>query len=294
MKVFFEKVTDIETSVQSLFDLLKWEEIIKEGDQVLIKPNYCANYENGVTTDMELLQAIINLVRTRTKDVFVGETDSTFKDHTNIMNNFPLECEFLNLSEAETFTHKGLRLPKIAVDSVVINMPVFKTHVLTGMTLGIKNLFGFIQDKNKSQYHHKIDRTLLDILEVIRPPINILDGIHSLDRSGPTSGRIRQTNFLIASRDVVALDMAACEVGCVDLEKASHIFKASKIYGTRPEFFTDFRIECEVPVQSKMDKLGTHIQQNPITRKLLENPEIRSFAKRVKNTLDGSKNSDNF
>lgn len=289
MSVFYTKVTDLEKDVQNIFDLIEWEEIIKEGDQVLIKPNYCANYESGVTTDMHLLQTIINLIRSRTKDVFVGETDSTFKDHTNIMNNFPLECEFLNLSEAETFTHKGLRLPKIALESVIINIPVFKTHVLTGMTLGIKNLFGFIQDKNKAQYHHKIDRTLLDILEVIRPPINILDGIHCLDGSGPTSGRIRRTDFLMASRDVVALDMAACEVGCVDLQKASHILKASKIYGTQPELSTDFRIDCEVPVQSKMDKLGIHIQQNPITRKLLENPEMRSFAKRVKNTLDGKK-----
>ena len=289
MSVFYTKVTDLEKDVQNIFDLIEWEEIIKEGDQVLIKPNYCANYEEGVTTDMRLLQAVINLVRSRTENVFVGETDSTFKDHTNIMNNFPLECEFLNLSEAETFNHKGLNLPKIAVDSVVINMPVFKTHVLTGMTLGIKNLFGFIQDKNKSQYHHKIDRTLLDILEVIRPQINILDGIHSLDGSGPTSGRIRRTDFLMASRDVVALDVAACEVGCVDLQKARHILKASKVYGTRPEVSTDFRIECEVPTVGKTVKYGAYLQHNPITRKLLENPKIHSLAKKVKDTIEGQK-----
>jgi uncharacterized protein (DUF362 family) len=289
VKVHYEKVKDLEKSVKNLFDLLGWEEIINKGDTVLIKPNYCANYENGVTTDMELLQAIINLARTRTKDVFVGETDSTFKDHTDIMKNFPLECEFLNLSEVETFTHKGLRLPKIATESVVINIPVFKTHILTGMTLGIKNLFGFIQDKNKSKYHRKIDLTLLDILEVIRPPINILDGIYSLDVSGPTSGRINQTDFLMASRDVVALDMAACEVGCVDLEQASHILKASKIYGAHPELSTDFRIECEVPVRNKMDECTEYLQENLITRTLLENPAIRSIAKRVKKTIEGPK-----
>lgn len=289
MPVFYTKVTDLEKDVQNIFDLIEWEEIIKEGDRVLIKPNYCANYEEGVTTDMRLLQTIINLVRSRTRDVFVGETDSTFKDHTNIMNNFPLECEFLNLSEAETFTHKGLNLPKIATESVIINIPVFKTHVLTGMTLGIKNLFGFIQDKNKAQYHHKIDRTLLDILEVIKPQINILDGIHSLDGSGPTSGRIRRTDFLMASRDVVALDVAACVVGCVDLQKASHILKASKVYGTQPEISTDFRIECEVPTVSKTTKYGAYLQQNPITRRLLENPDIRSLAKKVKDAIDGSK-----
>jgi uncharacterized protein (DUF362 family) len=238
---------------------------------------------------MELLQAIINLVKRRTKDVFVVETDSTFKDLTNIINNFPLDCEFLNLSGVETFTHKRLELPKIAFESVIINVPVFKTHVLTGMTLGIKNLFGFIQDRNKSQYHYKIDSTLLAILEVIKPPINILDGIYILDGSGPTSGRIRRTDFLMASRDVVALDMAACEVGCVDLPQASHIHRASKIYGTQPDTLTDFRIDCVVPTVSRMDKYGAYLQQNPITRKLLENPDIRSFAKKVKDTIDRPK-----
>lgn len=293
MEVYYEKDTDIERGVKELFDQMRWEEVINEGDRVLLKPNYCANYEDGVTTNMELLQAIITLVRSRTDEVFVGETDSTFKDHTNIMKNFPLDCDFLNLSDAETFTHKGLRLPKITTESVIINIPVFKTHVLTGMTLGIKNLFGFIQDKSKSQYHHKIDSTLLDILEVIRPQINILDGIYSLDRSGPTSGRIRRTDFLLASRDVVALDMAACEVGCVDLEQASHILKASKIYGTRPEFSTDFRIDCEVPPVSKMSKYGAYLQQNPITRRLLESTDIHSFAKKVKDATDGPKTPKN-
>ncbi len=290
MNVFFEKVSDLEKDVQSLFDLLRWEEIVKEGGRVLIKPNFCAEYECGVTTDMKLLQAIVNLLRHRTENVFVGETNSTYKDHAAIMKNFTLDCDFLNLSEGETITHKGLNLPKIAFESIIINVPVFKTHILTGMTLGIKNLFGFIQDRNKSQYHHKIDSTLMDILEVIKPQINILDGIHSLDRSGPTSGRVRRTDFLMASRDVVALDVAACEVGCVGLPKARHILKASKIHDTKPEFSTDFRIDCEVPTVTKMAKYGSYLQQNPLTRKLLENPEIRSFAKRVKDAIEGPNN----
>jgi uncharacterized protein (DUF362 family) len=132
----------------------------------------------------------------------------------------------------------------------------------------------------------------MDILDVIKPPINILDGIYSLDQSGPTSGRIRRTDFLMASRDVVALDMAACEVGCVDLERVSHIHQASEIYGTKPDFSSDFRIDCEVPTVSRMSKVGAHLQHNSITKKLLKNPEIYSFAKKVKDTIEGSKDKE--
>jgi uncharacterized protein (DUF362 family) len=287
--VYFEKVTDLEKDVQKLFGLLKWEEVIKEGDRVLVKPNFCANYGDGVTTSMELLGAIVNLVKKRTEDVFIGETDSTFKDNTKIMADFPLDCEFLNLSNEETHTHRGLNLPGIALESAVINVPVFKTHTLTGMTLGIKNLFGFIQDKKKSQYHHKIDSTLLDILEVIKPRINILDGIYSMDRSGPTGGRVKRTDFLMASRDVVALDMAACRVAGVDPSQINHIWQASQIYGTRPDISVDFRVNLDVPKVGRTAKYGAYLQHNPVTRKLLENPGIHSLAKRVKNSINGQK-----
>ncbi|MEE8403684.1 MAG: DUF362 domain-containing protein [Candidatus Hydrothermarchaeaceae archaeon] len=289
MKVFYGKVTDLEKDVQALFDLLKWEELIKEGERVLIKPNFCANYGDGVTTNMELLGVIINLVRRRTGDVFVGETDSPFKDHKKMRDNFPLDCEFLNLSEEETFIHKGLNLPKIALESVIINVPVFKTHMLTEMTLGIKNLFGLIQDRKKSKYHYRIDSTLLDILDVIKPSINILDGIYSMDQTGPTDGRIRRTDFLMASRDVIALDMAACGIAGVDPLKIGHIRRASQKYGTQTEFCTDFCMDFDVPKVSKVVKCGAYLQQNPLTKKFLEDPDIYSFTKRVKNAIVGPK-----
>lgn len=289
MEVFYEKVIDLEKDVQTLFDLLKWEEVIKEGDRVLIKPNFCANYKDGVTTNMELLGAIINLVRRRTGDVFVGETESSYKNHREMMDNFPLDCEFLNLSKGETFTHKGLNLPKIALESVIINVPLFKTHMLTGITLGIKNLFGLIQDRKKSRYHYKIDSTLLDILEVIKPGINILDGIYSMGQSGPTEGRIKRTDFLMASRDVVALDMAACRIAGIDSSQINHIRQASQKYGIRPDISTDFRMNFDVPKVGRMTKYGAYLQQNPLTRRLLDNPGICSLAKSVKNVIEGPK-----
>lgn len=287
MKVFCKNVADLENDVRALFELMRWEEVIKEGDSVLIKPNFCANYKDGVTTNMELLGAIVKLVGQRTEDLFVGETDSPFKNHKKMRDDFPLDCKFLNLSEEETFIHRGLKLPKIALESIIINVPVFKTHVFTGMTLGIKNLFGLIQDREKSRYHYKIDPTLLHILEVIKPQINILDGIYSMDQIGPTDGRIKRTDFLMASRNVVALDMAACGVAGINPFQVKHIWQASQKYGVRPDISTDFHVDFEVPKANKIVKYGAYLQQNPLTRKLLDNPRILSFAKRVKDAIDG-------
>ncbi len=195
----------------------------------------------------------------------------------------------MNLSKEETFIHKGLNLPKIALESVIINVPVFKAHTLTGMTLGIKNLFGLIQDKGKSKYHHKIDSTLLDILEIIKPRINMLDGIYSMDQGGPTGGRIKRTDFLMVSRDVVALDVVACRIAGVDPSQVNHVWQASQKYRTQADISTDFRMNFDVPKVSKITKYGAYLQHNPVTRKLLENPDVHSLAKRVKNMIDGPK-----
>ncbi len=283
-----EGVRDLKAPVRSLLERIKWEELIGKKDRVLIKPNFCADYKEGVTTHMALIKAVVNLAEDRAGEVIVGETESSFKDYRAIMEHFPLDCKILNLTKEETLVHRDLNLPKIASDTIVINLPMFKTHTLTGMTLGIKNLFGFVQDKRKSRYHYRIDRVLLDILEAIRPPINIMDGIYCMEGNGPTDGRIRRSGFLLASRDVIALDMAACKVACADLSQVKHVQMASEKYKIKPDFSEDVRMCLEIP-KTRLNRVGAYLQHNPVTGRLLENPNVHSFAKKVRNTLDGKK-----
>lgn len=289
MKVFYEQVTNLEKNIETLFEKLKWKEIVAEDERVIIKPNFCKNYEDGATTNMDLLAAIVKLVKKRTSDVFVGETESHFKSQAKLIDGFSAGCDFLNLSKEETFVYKGLNLPKIALNSTIINVPVFKTHVLTGMTLGIKNLFGFIQDKGKSQYHYKIDSTLMKILDVIKPQINILDGIYSMDTNGPTDGRIKRTDFLMASNDVVALDVAACRVAGISPSQITHIWQAKQKYGISPEGAPDILIDFNVPKVGMLTKCGAYLQYHPLSRRLLKNPNVHALAKRVKDIIDAPK-----
>ncbi len=82
-----------------------------------------------------------------------------------------------------------------------------------GLTLGVKNTFGFIHSLEKARWHLKAgeDRTLfasilIDIHQLVRPTVTILDGIIAMDRDGPSNGRARNDGIMGISTDAFALD----------------------------------------------------------------------------------------
>ncbi len=98
---------------------------------------------------------------------------------------------------------------------LLVNMPKLKSHPLTGLTIGVKNLFGVIPGLDKIDYHLKLQEReffsefLIDLALAVAPGLNILDGILSMDGDGPSSGRARKTGLLLLARDPFLLDLAA-------------------------------------------------------------------------------------
>ena len=102
---------------------------------------------------------------------------------------------------------------------VVINLPKWKTHGLTVLTLGVKNLFGCIPGPKKALWHLKAgeDRKvfaqiLVDLYQVIQPSLTILDGILGMEGNGPNSGHPIPLGLILASRDPLSLDQIVCDL----------------------------------------------------------------------------------
>ncbi|MCK5685677.1 DUF362 domain-containing protein [bacterium] len=96
----------------------------------------------------------------------------------------------------------------------IVNLPKMKTHAMTEITGAVKNLFGLVHGKTKAKLHFRYNnpknfyRMLLDIYEYIRPGLNIMDGIISLEGRGPgTSGKVKKTSKVLISKDAVLLDL---------------------------------------------------------------------------------------
>jgi ferredoxin len=102
---------------------------------------------------------------------------------------------------------------------VVINLPKWKTHGMTLLTLGVKNLYGCIPGTRKALWHLKAGedrenfaRILIDLYQIIRPSLTILDGIVGMEGSGPTSGRPISLGLILASRDALSVDQIVCDL----------------------------------------------------------------------------------
>ena len=74
-------------------EYIDWESIIRRDDVVFIKPNFTfPSYKAGVTTNPELLDAILSKIKNRAQRIIVGESnggmnsftaDEAFRGHDN-------------------------------------------------------------------------------------------------------------------------------------------------------------------------------------------------------------------
>ena len=93
---------------------------------------------------------------------------------------------------------------------VFINVPVAKTHGLTKLTLGMKNLLGVIKDR--PSIHLNISQRIADLNSRLRPTLTIIDAVRILMDNGPTGGNlndVKEMNTIIISADTVAADSYA-------------------------------------------------------------------------------------
>ncbi|MCJ7666133.1 MAG: DUF362 domain-containing protein, partial [Actinobacteria bacterium] len=117
---------------------------------------------------------------------------------------------------------------------VIINLPKFKTHNLTTITGAVKNMFGVVPGFTKVGYHLRFDDIavftgmLLDLVMLIRPTLNIMDGVLGLEGDGPgRSGTPRNTGIVMVSDDPIAMDLVMGKIMNID-EKYNPFIKIAK------------------------------------------------------------------
>ena len=95
----------------------------------------------------------------------------------------------------------------------VINFAKLKTHGLTTMTAGVKNLFGVIPGTRKVELHCRFPdvddfaNMLLDLNEAMRPVLTLIDAVDAMEGNGPANGTPRHIGALIASASPYAADL---------------------------------------------------------------------------------------
>lgn len=211
----------VEQAVNKAFDLLGGIGIfIKKGESVLIKPNMLSSRlpEDGVCTHLEVIRAVIKLVRDCGAVPCIGD---------NPGGSISPAMAYEGSGLASLAKEEGVELKEVGGIKVVnaipiaayffkcdkiINLPKMKTHSLIGLTGAVKNMYGAVAGLHKSELHKKFPspeefaKVLVDTFEALKPNLVLMDGIVSMDQGGPASGRLRNSGLLIAGEDSVAVD----------------------------------------------------------------------------------------
>lgn len=212
---------------ECLSDLGGISEFVKEGDRVLIKVNICGGNpkRHGSFTSIEIADELSQLIKDAKATPVVVDADMIWTEFWPVAYAEGYakwakrsKVKLLNLSETKlAYFDFGGALKKIIISKelleadVIISVPTMKTHLLTGVTMGMKNMYGTFPQMDKAVYHKiGIEEVIFEINRAFTPNLTIIDGSIGGEAMGPLSSDPVNFKTIIASGNVVVADSIAC------------------------------------------------------------------------------------
>ena len=237
-------------SLIKLFDSLGGvDKFIKKGMKVCLKPNLLTakSPEVCATTHPYVVGAMGRIINECGAKAILVESPGgpyinsylkrTYKScgmsETCEKNNIELNYDLSVVSKViktERNTRKISVLKPLTECDLIINISKMKTHAMMIFTGAIKNMFGAIAGTEKAVYHinsadyDKFANDLIDIFNIVKPNLNIMDGIIAMEGAGPAGGDPKDVGLLLLSENGFALDSAVHDILEID-KKQSYIIK---------------------------------------------------------------------
>jgi len=217
--------------------------------KVLIKPNLVVWIDTypyapfGVITMSVVIEEVIKVLKDfGVKDITVGDggaRNKEFGSETHILfdrlgydlwtKKYGIKLVDFNEGEHESvklgpFTLKVSR--SLIECDYLLNLPALKTHELTRVTLGFKNLKGCLHPKTKQSCHnpeHSVDEYLFHIANRFYPDLTIIDGIYMLEKGPMFTGTAHRAELIVAGRDMFSVDVVGASLMGVDPSTVLHL-----------------------------------------------------------------------
>jgi len=206
-------------------------------ENILVKPNllYPSKKEKCITTNPVVIKAVLRLLSeagcTRVK---VGDSPATGSCR-QAMNQLGLtEDQLYGAQIADMSREVFVKYPegKAAKDfwlceevvqaDAIIGVCKMKTHAFLKITGAVKNMYGLVCGTRKAQGHVKypsvlkFSEMLVDIHNLVKPRLHVMDAIIAMEGNGPGSGTPTEMGLIIVSADPVAIDTVFARL--VDLD----------------------------------------------------------------------------
>ena len=236
--------TLLDRAISQHFEALHVADDLKPGMKVLLKPNLLTGRDPSmaVTTHPALLRAVAKWLRAHGIE-HITLADSPGGLYTPAaLRKVYAACQLTQLSDVLTLnedcTHGekngfSILTPVLEAD-YIINCAKLKTHALTVMSAGVKNLFGCIPGLQKPEWHARRSTLdgfcgmLIDLCETVKPDLTIIDAIDCMEGNGPSGGTVRYMGYTLCSRSPYAADEAGAQLMGLPLRMAPVIQAARK------------------------------------------------------------------
>jgi uncharacterized protein (DUF362 family) len=197
------------------------EVFVRKGTRVLVKPNLLSAREpaEAVDTHPEVVRAVVRLVKEAGGVPLIGDSPGGYGSN--------IEEIFDKSGMRAMAREEGVELVRFTaskfVDGIpftrylfdcdsIISVPKLKTHGITVLTAGIKNMYGTVTGLYKAECHSKAPgcedfaKVIAKVYSIAKPHLTVLDGIVAMEGDGPAAGKTRGMNLIMASADAVAMD----------------------------------------------------------------------------------------
>jgi uncharacterized protein (DUF362 family) len=250
---------DVEGAVREAVRLAGgFDELIKAGSRVLIKPNQCkpSPRHSGCMTDGDVVEAVTKMVLERNPaSVVIGDgaiagydfggfsTQEAFDSSgvTDVAKRLGVELRNLNTDAAQEVTIPNalimdrVRIAKTALDSdVIISIPVLKSHIRSHVTLSLKNMKGTMPGAEKRKTHRLgLDMAIVDLCSVVRPSYAVVDATVGMQGTWQYPQDSKEMGLIVAGSDALYVDIVGAALMGIDIAQVMHLQYMGKKEGKR-------------------------------------------------------------
>ncbi len=218
--------------------------IVSKQDVVMVKPNigWKSTVEQGACTHPEVIRAVVEMVlNAGAKKVIVMDNSCHKAEDAYRVSGIAdaakkagAEIRYADDNRLVVYDFKGSWVKKkgvykdfLEVDKF-INVPVLKHHGGSGLTIGMKNLYGIIGG-NRGKLHRNMGKSIAELSTGFKTHLTIVDAYRVLMRNGPIGGRVSDVELkktVLASTNIMEVDVAAVHVFGAEPERYDFIREA--------------------------------------------------------------------
>ena len=252
MVVSIVKVADHLKSLREAIALCDGFARLDKDARILVKPNLSVGLSlppYGMTTTTSMLEALVQLlIEHGCSDITIAEGSievlglDTRKAYARtqidkLATKYGIRLMDLNRGPFRQVELGGLQvqIARSALEAdFLINVPALKTHGLTKVSLGFKNLKGCLSPASKTKFHdsNRLNYLIYLLNEVVRSHLTIIDGTYMLEKGPDTLlGTAYRKDVVIVSQDAFACDVAGSAILGIEPSEVGYLRAYAENHG---------------------------------------------------------------